>query len=159
MSVLLYMADNDSSFRLPHDCPPDLDGPVETEEQWRAARWNPPHGQVFEEPDGSASDRPTLERMALMLRTMNARPVLLDGLLNIACEAAIVAAYGAYNRENETQIRLAGQATPEQEAERVRLIGRCHAVEAEIAAAADLTAYEAIRAKIDSGAWANEPTG
>lgn len=155
--VLHHLHDGPSGFALPYSCTPLTYEPL-TEELWEDVQWNPAQGQAgHTEPDPRASPKPSWGRLQLTLRALNAQKEIVSAVLNEACEVAIIAAYAARDRQHETQKRLAGETTPAQDAERVRLIARCHAVEAEIEAAGTLTKREAILAKIGDGSWARGP--
>ena len=160
--VLLSLHDADTPFKLPHGCVPLTEGPI-TKNDWEGPtatiRWNPAHGETgFNNPDPTASPRPSWSVLENTSRSIKAAPARMLRALDLRCTAEISDNYGVSSRMQEYQKRLAGQTTPEQDAERVRLIARCHAVEAEIATADTLEKREAILARIEDGTWADEPT-
>ena len=77
--------------------------------------------------------------------------------LDLVCTDAIMAQYGAKNRDDEINIRLRGESTPQQDIERDRVRARYRAVKTEIVDAPDDTALKSIQARIEDGTWANDP--
>lgn len=159
----LFDAYNRGQVSLPFDTTPYFDkegDDLVSAEEWAACHWNPPiapHNQETD-PDPDASPKPTYDQLLAwyaVFTELTSNEVLVQ--IDEAATLAISEAYGANSERKEIRIRLAGEATPAQDAERKRLIARCHAIEAEIAAATTKAELETIKAKIDNGTWKNEP--
>ena len=157
LDKVLYTLHDAGRIVLPYGCAPIVKGNVGAV-RWRKIGWNPAERQQgFEVPDPRASAKPAFSFLEAELALLECDPEELRYDLGLACEAAITAAYGARDRQHETQRRLAGQSTAAQDAERVRLIARCHAVEAQIEGARTIAQRKAILARIKSGSWSAEP--
>lgn len=157
VNLALWQLVSENALSLPYGVAPILIGTVD-EARWNDARWNPAQGQKgYASPDITASGKPSWEMITgAFARAMHTRETLLIHLDDKTTEAIIVA-YDANSRNKEINLRLAGEHTPAQDAERIRLIARCHAVEAAIESADTLEKRQAIRDMIDDGTWANEP--
>lgn len=156
VTLVLFSMHDAGRLLLPHGCVPLWPGVSEiSQDIWDATTWNPPAGQAGGgEPDRGASPKPSWARLQLEVRMLEASPIEMTATLNDLCETAIINAYGARDRQHEMQKRMAGQATVEQDAERVRLVARCHEVETAIASADTLAKREAILGKLSDGTWA-----
>lgn len=121
------------------DLPPEQ---LITETEWMSLEW---------------SDKPTWTNLMLWHREHLASSDQLYRQLNEACRIAISRAYGG-DAIKELHLRLAGQHTPDQDAERMRLIDRCHSLEQQIAAADSLVSRETILQSVIDGTWTQEPT-
>ena len=130
---------------------------------WSVARliWRVPAAQALDEPDPDAAPKPTWD--ALLAAERAARLGALPGALireaNAQAKARIAAAYvGQPNRIEELTWRMNGRATAVQDAERVRLVALCHALERRIGEAETIEALEAIDVTSDA-AWSADDGG
>ena len=159
----LFNADDQGLVSLPFATVPYFDKSgvaLVSAGEWAACHWNPPISPLNQEtePDPDASPKPTYEHLLAwyaLLTKLTTNDVLVR--IDEAATQAISEAYGVSSRKKEVNMRLAGEATPAQDAERRRLIARCHAVEDEIAAATTEAELQAIQAKIDDGTWKTAP--
>ena len=117
--------------------------------------------QALDEPDPDAAPKPTWDALVAAERAarLGALPAALIREANRQAKARIAAAYvGQPNRIEELTWRMNGRATAVQDAERVRLVALCHALERRIGEAETIEALEAIDVTSDA-AWSADDGG
>ena len=128
-----------------------------TQEDWDDYQWNPPEYMTHEYPDADpdASDKPTWQQ--ILDASIPAKQGRISNNLiftaNQEVTRRIALAYhplAGRARNKEWQVRLSGIDLTAQDAERVRLIAVCHAIEVRINAATTTTQLEAIDIASDS---------
>ena len=130
---------------------------------WSVARlvWRVPAARALDEPDPDAASKPTWAALVEAERAarLGALPAALIARANAQAKARIAAAYvGTADRIEELTWRMNGRASAAQDAERVRLIAVCHALERRIGEAATIGALEAIDVTSDA-AWSADDDG
>lgn len=160
----------EDGLRLPHGYyPGSFPGGIQDfpdQVDWDFYLWNPPEyltGQPGFEAllaaDPDASDKPTwaeLEQAHEAAAPARLRAELIAEVDRQAETRIAIAYVGRPNRIAELTLRVNGEATAEQDAERLRLIGVATALKASLAAALTIEALEAIDVESDS-AWAPPP--
>ena len=130
---------------------------------WSVARlvWRVPAARALAGPDPAAADKPTWAALVAAERAarLGALPAALIRQANAQAKARIAAAYvGRASRIEELTWRMNGRASAAQDAERVRLIAVCHALERRLGEAATIEALEAIDVASDA-AWSADDEG
>ena len=156
--------------------PPDLPRPTGADEMpagwstlpeefpaWSVARlvWRVPAARALDQPDPDAAPKPTWDALVEAERAarLGALPAALIRQANAQAKARIAAVYvGTADRIEELTWRMNGRATAAQDAERVRLVAVCHALERRIGEAATIEALEAIDVTSDA-AWSADDDG
>lgn len=139
----------------------DFDNWLVTEEKWRSFSWNPVVTPVVvaggwrwsRERQSGLSRKPTWAAASRFYETYLRAE--LPNLIDWRARRAIAAAYhpkAPERPEKEWEVRLSGRDTTALDAERLRLIAVCHALEARVAAAANLAELEALEWFSD-GVW------
>ena len=156
----------EGSLRLPHGfvpgaCP-DGQRAFPAQLDWDFYQWNPPEYLVgvegfedYGQPDPDASPKPTWDAIRSAYEAARLGPLraeLIDRA-NAQAKRRIAIAYaGVDDRLEELTQRLNGRATAAQNAERLRLIAVCHALEERIGVAETVEALEATDVTTDA-AW------
>ena len=163
----LVTPDPDTDWTAPTTGPfPDV-GSVEdwevTRQNWASLSWNPVITPVWNA-DGTwkwsresvdVGPKPTWAQMTAVYRRWM-KETFLPEVVNLYARRAIAAAYhpdAAHDRDKEWQVRLSGADMTAKDAERVRMVGVCRALEARVRAATTLAQLEAIDYHSDS-VWA-----
>lgn len=170
------VAYRDVDFSAGPPAPPDLPAPTGADvlpagwiaepaafPAWSVARRirRVPAAQALDEPDPEAAPKPAWAALVEAERAarIGALPAALIRQANAEAKARIAAAYvGTADRIEELTWRLNGRASAAQDAERVRLIAVCHALERRIGEAATIEALEAIDVAGDA-AWSADDEG
>lgn len=156
---ILYL--EESGFKLPYGIiPGSFPGGINSEftkERWESIIYNPPDQfPEYVHPDHAASPQPTwaeLEAADLAAETRDFREELIEQVNEEATVRISRLYHSSGSRNKEFQVRLSGRDLTKQDAEREKLVDRCHVLEERLMKAATLTELQAIDVTDDAN-WA-----